>query len=111
MSVKLDDMKTRTKKLVVEWDGEQVDVSYYPNVVTPQLLEQVAEAAAQEDLSVLGVMLEPVLEWWDVLDDKGKRIPTSAAVIRTIPMSFLNAVQTAIEEAQRPPEGSPSPAG
>ena len=104
MAVKLNEMKNRTKTITVPWDGEEVDVSYYPNIVTPELLEKVDEASAKEDLSVLGVMLEPVLEWWDILDDKNKRIPTSAEVIRTIPLNFLNAVQSAIQEDQNPPE-------
>ena len=105
MAVVLDDMKGRTKVISISWDGETVDVSYFPNVVTPDLLEKVDEAAKKDDLSVLGVMLEPVLDWWDILEhDGGPRIPTDAETIRSVPMSFLNALQKAITEDSNPPE-------
>jgi hypothetical protein len=110
MAVKITDMMGRTKTIQVEWDGETVDVSYFHNVVTPEHLENVAQAADKEDLSVLGVMLEPVLDWWDILQDDGTRLPTDADTIRRVPMSFLNALNKAIEEAQNPPEGSSSDA-
>lgn len=108
MSVKITDMMGRTKTIQVKWDGEVVDVSYFHNVVTPQHLEDVAAASEKEDLSVLGVMLEPVLEWWDIMQDDGTRLPTDAATIRRVPMSFLNALQDAIQEAQNPPAESSS---
>jgi hypothetical protein len=108
MAVKMSEMTGRTKVLEVKWDGETVDVSYFPNVVTPELLEQVDEAAKRDNLDILGVMLEPVLEWWDVLLDDGTRLPTDAATIKKVPMSFLTAVQDAITEAQRPPAESSS---
>lgn len=108
MAVALSNMKKRTKLITVEWDGEEVDVSYFPNVVTPELLEKVDAAADQDNLDVLGVMLEPVLEWWDVLLDDGTKLPTDAETIRQVPISFLNAVQAAIQEDQNPPEESSS---
>lgn len=109
MAVTLSTMKARTKLLTVEWDGETVDVSYFPNVVTPELLERVTTAAESDNLDVLGVMLEPVLDWWDILEEEGgPRLSTDADTIKRIPMSFLNRLQEAIQEAQRPPESSSS---
>jgi len=109
MAVALSNMKARTKLISVNWDGESVDVSYYPHRVTPELLEKVTSAADQDNLDVLGVMLEPVLEWWDILEEEGgPRLPTDAATIKTIPMSFLGKLQEAIQEAQRPPESASS---
>lgn len=104
MPVALDAMMGRTKVITVPWDGEKVDVSYFTNVVTPDLLEKVDKAAEEDNLDVLGVMLEPVLDWWDILETEGgKRLPTDMATIRRIPMSFLNALQKAIQEDQDPP--------
>lgn len=108
MAVKLDDMMGRTKVITVDWDGEQVDVSYFSNVVTPELLEEVDEASKRENLDVLGVMLEPVLEWWDILLADGTRMPTDAATIKKVPLSFLDKLQDKIMEDQRPPAGSSS---
>lgn len=105
MAVVLEQMKGRTKIINVHWDGEIVDVSYHPNVVTPELLEKVDEAGRQDNLDVLGVMLEPVLDWWDILESEGgPRLPTDATTIRSVPMSFLNKLQDAIQEDQNPPE-------
>jgi len=107
--VALDKMMGRTKKIIVHWDGEEVEVSYFTNVVTPAMLEKVEEAAQQDNLDVLGVMLEPVLDYWDILETEGgRRLDTDAETIKTIPMSFLTALQKAIEEDQNPPEGSSS---
>lgn len=103
MAVSLRDKMTEAKTIQVEWGPDTVDVSYRPNVVTPALLEEVDEAAKRDDLSSLGVLLEPVLEWWDVLDDEGNRIPTDQGTIRTIPMRFIVLVQRAIEVDQNPP--------
>ncbi len=107
--VALDKMMGRTKVITVEWDGETVDVSYFTNVVTPVMLEKVEAAAQKDDLSVLGEMLEPVLDWWDILETEGgKRLPTDRETIARIPMSFLTALQKAIEEDQNPPEDGSS---
>lgn len=107
--VALNNMKARTKVLTVEWDGEAVDVSYFPNAVTPALLESVMDAAEKEDMSILGTMLEPILDWWDITEnDGGPRVPTDAETIRNIPMSFLTKLQKTIQEAQNPPESSSS---
>lgn len=104
MGIALDAMMGRTKVVTVPWDGEEVDVSYFPNVVTPELLEKVDEAADRDNLDVLGVMLEPVLDWWDILETEGgSRLPTDAETIKRIPMSFLNAVQKTIRDDQEPP--------
>ncbi len=109
--VALNRMKARTKLLDVPWDGETVQVSYFPNVVTPELLEQVTEAAEKENLEVLSVMLEPTLDWWDITETEEEgsaRLPTDRATIRVMPMSFLNALQSAIQEAQNPPDSGDS---
>lgn len=110
MAVKLNEMKARTKTLVVDWDGEKVDVSYFPNAVTPELLDRVDDAVAANDRNVLGVLLVPVIEWWDILEDDNSRMPVSDDNIQRVPMSFLNKLQDSIQEAQRPPESSSSAA-
>lgn len=102
--VRLSSKMAETKVVTVTWGDDDVDVSYHPNVVTPDLLEKVDQAAQEDNLDVLGVLLEPVLEWWDILDDQDKRIPTDRATIREVPMPFLVLVQSAIESDQNPPE-------
>lgn len=111
MAVHLHNKMGESKTIQVEWGPDTVDVSYHPNVVTPALLEEVDEAAKRDNLDSLGVLLEPVLEWWDVLGEDNERIPTDAATIRSIPMRFLILVQRAIEVDQNPPADRDSVGG
>lgn len=104
MAVKLADKIAETKTVTVTWGEDDVDVSYFPNAVTAKLLSDIDQAADAEDLTVIGVALEPILDWWDVLDDKGKRIPTDRDTIASLPLAWIIAVQSALEEAQNPPE-------
>lgn len=102
--VRLAEKMAETRTITITWGVDDVDVCYHPNAVTPDLLEKVDKAADQDNLDVLGVLLEPVLEWWDILDEKDRRIPTDAATIKTVPMPFLTLVQRGIEDDQNPPE-------
>lgn len=104
MPVKLSEKVAETKTMTVKWGEDDVDVCYKPNAVTPRLLEGIAEAADRDDMSVLGAALSPVLEWWDVLDDKGKRLPTDAETIAGLPLSWIVVVQRGLEDDQNPPE-------
>lgn len=111
MAVKLSEKMAETKTVTVKWGDDDVDICYKPNAVTPRLLEEIDQAAAKDDMSALGVALEPVLEWWDVLDDKGRRIGTDAGTIATLPLSWIVAVQNGMEADQNPPESGTSAGG
>lgn len=108
MAMKLSEVKAMTKVVTVEFMGGTVDVSYRPAAMTPAILEEVlamaktAETEA-EDMSMIGSMLEPVLDWWDMLDDKGKRIGTTTEDIRQMPLPFLVKVLSDVQEDMRPP--------
>lgn len=108
MSMKLTEVKAKVKQATVVWDDETVDVGYHPAALTPAVLEEVQDAAREENLSVIGTLLEPVLAWWDVLDDDGARMPTDAETIRQIPVPFLMAVLEQVQAAMRPPEAKTS---
>lgn len=111
MGMKLSEVKAKVKNATVVWEDETVDVGYHPAAMTPAVLEEVQEAARAENLSVIGSLLEPVLAWWDVLDDDGNRLPTDAATIREIPVPFLMAVLEQVQDAMRPPERGTSSDG
>lgn len=111
MGVRLVDKMNETKVATIKWGADDVEVSYRPNSVTPALLEAVDEAAKRDDMSVMGVVLEPVLDWWDVLDAEGNRLPTDADTIARMPMPWLNLVQAGIQEDQNPPEDETSHGG
>lgn len=108
MAMKLSEVKAKSKVTTVVFLDETVDVSYHPAAMTPRILEDVMALAKSaetdaEDMGMVGAMLEPVLEWWDVLDDDGKRIPPSRENIRDMPLPFLVAVLEKVQEDMRPP--------
>jgi len=103
MAMTLSTVKAKVAVVTVTWTDETVDVGYLPAAITPALLEEVTEAGKADNMDVIGTMLEPVLAWWDVLDDDGKRLPTDAATIRLMPVDFLNKVMEATQESMRPP--------
>lgn len=107
--MRLSDVKAFVATTTVEYavapgHVEKCEVGYHPAEVTPALLERVQAAADEGNLDVVGVLLEPVLEWWDVLDDDDHRMPTDAATIKVLPLGFLMEVMTSVQEAVRPPD-------
>jgi hypothetical protein len=104
MAMSLSKVKAKVAQAQVAWEDEVVDFGYHPGEVTPALLETVQGAADKGDLDVIGALLEPVLAWWDVLDDEDQRLPTDKATIRQVPLGFLMEVLGATQEAMRPPE-------
>lgn len=103
MGMTLSKVKGKVATTEVAWDGETVEIGYKPNEITPALLETVQEAAAEGKIKVVADLLEPVLDWWDVLDDDGARLPTDAATIQQMPLAFLMEVLNATQEQMRPP--------
>lgn len=109
MAMKLSEVKAITKTCTVEFLGGTVDVGYHPAAMTPAILEDVMALAKTaetdaEDMAMVGQMLEPVLDWWDMLDDDGERIPTDKAHIREMPMAFLVKVLDDVQTDMRPPD-------
>lgn len=102
MGVKLTDMRSKTKTTTIQWDGEEVEFCYFPNHLTPEL----EEAMESDDSDFVAEMMAPSIDWWDVLDDDGTRIPTDAATMKKVPSAFLMAMWRKITEEQNPPEGS-----
>lgn len=108
MAMKLSEVKAKTKITTVEFMDESVDVSYHPAAMTPAILEEVMALAKgaetdAEDMALVGSMLEPVLDWWDVLNDDGSRVPTTKEAIREVPLAFLIKVLDDVQADMRPP--------
>lgn len=108
MAMKLSEVKAKTKVVNVVFMDEQVDVSYHPAAMTPAILEEVMGLAKgaetdSEEMALIGSMLEPVLDWWDVLDDDGNRLPTTKDSIRQMPLAFLMKVLDDVQADMRPP--------
>lgn len=103
-------MQDKVRTITVEWEDETVDVGIYPGRYTPTMLQGVAEKVAEagnqnmdQQLSAVGEMVEPLLAWWDVLDDDGERLPTDRDTIATLSITFVQAVLVKAGESIRPP--------
>jgi hypothetical protein len=106
MAVRLTDMKAKTRETELVWDGETVAFCYKPNEFTMDLADEIDAAAKSEETNVVATLLGPVLVWWDVLDDKDKRIPPTAEKMGQFPLNFLLKIMRTITEDQDPePQG------
>lgn len=115
-----------------EYDGETVNLRFYPERLTPVLMSQIAEVAGLADLKpeeaatvsamsrVFG-MTEPalaaiidvvctLLESWDVQGDDGKPYPITHENLQVLPIPFLLVVMSAMQEAMSPVQPGEAPA-
>lgn len=106
MGVRLSEMKAKERETHIVYDGDQVDFAYRPNEYTMNLEDEVSKAAQANNIEMVSTLLEPIVVWWDVLDDKGKRLAADAATMRQFPLRFLLAVMAEVSKDQDPePEG------
>lgn len=110
MGLKRSAMAEKVRTIQVTWEDETVDIGIYPGRYTPALIQEVtarAESATadaeQDQVEAIAAMVEPLLAWWDVLDDEGERLPTTADVIATLPITFTMLVVQEAGAAIRPP--------
>lgn len=102
MAVRLSAMKAKITETSLTWDAEEVAFAYKPNEFTMELADEISAAAEAENMSAVSAMLSPIIEWWDVLDDKDKRIAPTAENMRKFPLNFLLKIMGAITEDQNP---------
>lgn len=110
MAMKLSEVKAKVATTTLAFMDETVDVGYHPASVTPAMLEDILAMAKSADgdsadSALIGKMLDPMLAWWDVLDDDGERIPADAEHIRDMPMAFLTALLGHLQKETQPDGG------
>ncbi|HLH22442.1 MAG TPA: hypothetical protein VK066_07950 [Chloroflexota bacterium] len=114
MALRLSHLAADRRTVQVPVGDEQLTVTYRPSGYTPLVEEEVA-AKRDDDRRPAGpivALLAGVLDAWDLQDDRGKPVPTTAESLRTLPTRFLGQVLTAIVEDMSPGEaGAPSAAG
>lgn len=114
-----------TRTVTVQYEGETATVGYYPNRITPNLIEQVT--SNKEDIGVLCNIIEQVVATWDVLGQPDalataehdaaavatplipRQVPTpvgmyplEAWALMQLPIAFLSAVTEAVFGAAVP---------
>lgn len=103
MPISLADLTTATRLVAVEYDGQTVNVTYYPGRLTPAVEARLNQANA-DNRPAGGVAdeLARIVAGWDVLDEKGKPAPVTADLLRDLPTRFLLALVSAIGADARP---------
>lgn len=115
MALSFTQMKNRVETVEVSWQGETFDVGYFPAAMTPNSIKAIQEQAraakaekaedptASGSLNSLAEMIEPLVAWWDILDDEGNRLPATADTIGDLPLALTMAVFKTVQEAITPP--------
>jgi hypothetical protein len=85
MPIRMNDFTKRTKKIVVEFQGDSVEIEYFINAITPTFLA--------EKLVVNQVKI--AISEWDVLDEDGNKLPVTESA-NLLSVDFLHTVIGAI---------------
>jgi hypothetical protein len=102
--MRFSDMKAAVKTAQVEWLGEAVDFAYHPAEFTANRAAEVSDLADAGNVRAVAGLVSPLLEWWDVLDDEGERMPTDTETVGNMPLAFVMAIVGAMGKDMRPPE-------
>lgn len=110
MAITLGDLMAGSRRVVVEYAGAEIGITYRPKVLTVEREARLRAAAARAQESESETMdSESVAYWvelieaWDVLEKPGgDMLPVTAEVLRRLPAPFLGAVQAAIQADCRP---------
>jgi hypothetical protein len=90
------------RELKVEWQGPPIVVSYYPTLITGELAQASADAPETEQVRVLSHTLELILTGWDVTNDAGEPLETTAENLMALPLILLSRIMEKIGEDNRP---------
>ena len=110
MPLTLAHLKRNTRTLVLEYAGEQVNVTYKPGAMSPALSLEMADPAT--NLPVVTV-LEQTLVSWDVIGDDAQPLAVDHDTLLTLPSDFLGTVFSALMDdvSVGKPSGATSGAG
>lgn len=105
MGMKLADLKAKgQRESSVDWNGSEVAFCYNPGNLTPEVLDSwqnMAEEKKTTTSAAIGKIMPEFVVWWDVLDDKGVRIPVTAKNAAKFPIGFLESIlDKAMEEGK-----------
>lgn len=97
MPIKLTDLKNRTRKIQVEFQGETLEVEYRINVVTPEFLHRLDTLAKENITDNLPYQICEAVERWDLVDDDGEELAPTMELLRSLSTEFLTTVIRAIQ--------------
>lgn len=105
MPIRLSDLAAKSRALTVEFDGEQIAVTYLPGRMTMALqarMQKATELAAGDANKELAAVLTELVSGWDVLDESGAPLAVTEKVVRQLPLRFVTALTLALFDDVNP---------
>jgi hypothetical protein len=93
-----------TKPLVINFEGEVLNITYRPNIYTLGFARELGEALESKDFDLQAETFARLIASWDLYLNETEVVPLTAAGIQQVPIQVLSAIDGAIAEAVRPSE-------
>lgn len=101
MAIVLSQMMGKLRTCKVTFQGESMDVTYRPNIVTPVLIDEINSLTGRDSLDEQVVR---IIDHWDLLDTEGKQIPVDKDNLKGLPSTFLRSVINGLMADMRAPD-------
>lgn len=104
MAATLKTLRSKTKSLAIDIDGETITVQYTPRGYTAEIEDQIMAALGENRPSAMMIpaMLALVMKW-DLSEEKGKPpIPLTPEGLRDVPTEILGEIVNAVTEDMNP---------
>jgi hypothetical protein len=113
MPIRLSDLGGKVRHVRVQWEGEEVNVTYSPSANTTALQLALQQAAADDPVEGTRrsiQLLTQILVGWDIMKEpssNGKEHadepePITEEFLHKLPASFVMAILESINEEQSP---------
>jgi hypothetical protein len=93
-----------TKPLVINIEGEVLNITYRPNIYTLGFARELGEALESKDFDRQAETFARLVASWDLYLNEQDIVPLNAEGIQQVPMQVLAAIDSAIADAVRPSE-------
>jgi hypothetical protein len=100
VAILLSQMMAKTKIVNVKYQGDNLDVTYRVNIVTPAFSSELQDKSGIEWLTE---QVLRVVDKWDLLDSVGIPLPVIRENVIGLPTTFLQAVLAGIVDDMRAP--------
>jgi hypothetical protein len=98
--IRLGDLEKKEREITVMFQGEELNVTYRPNAVTPAFIDSLKGLPPRESnvKQLIGIVKR-----WDLVDEDKNMLALDEESVRLVPMLFLEAVLEGITDDLRSP--------
>jgi len=112
MAIRVNELKSMSRTVKVEFFGESCDVTYALGAITTEMQDEIRLATETGDESFLIAQFRHIVTGWDVLGEDGEPLPLTEEALRPLPIPFLASVlEQVVTDRGNSPKGSNSGAG